>query len=32
VGLPQLRLARAWADKKIGPAFNVCTEPIFRDY
>lgn len=31
-GFPSYAFREAWADKKIGPIFNVCTEPIFRDY
>ena len=31
-GFPSFAFREAWTDKTIDPIWNVCTEPIFRDY
>ncbi len=31
-GFPSFAFREAWKEKKIDPIYNVCTEPILRDY
>lgn len=31
-GFPSFAFREAWKDKTLDPIWNVCTEPIFRDY